>query len=875
MNKKESAEKIATSSRRPAGAQDRVIRVFISSTFRDMQEERDYLVKFIFPQLRKLYAERAVAWTEVDLRWGVTDEEKAEAGVLSYCLAEIERCRPYFIGILGERYGWVPKEIDQKVLESQPWLEEHLEHSITELEIIHGVLNNPAIADRSIFYFRDPAYIQTLPPEEQKRMVDEVVPIVPSPQGKPSIRRIDALKDRIRAAWREKKLEYEPHENYENPEALGELVLEDFTKILNELYPIDKVPDPLDQESAQHDAYARSRRFAFVGRNKYLERLNNHVEAGGTPLVITGESGCGKSALLAEWSARWRKANPEDLIIQHYIGSSPGSADWNQIVTRILGELKRTFKLSEDLPTQPESLRPALGDWLTKTAGSRRIVIVLDALNQLHDIDAGRQLGWLPSVFPANVRFLCSSLSGPLMDLLSHRGWTVESLPLFTSDEVQDATIEFLKIYGRVAPRDMIRRLQTKELAKNPLFLRAFLDELRQFGDYEKLPDQMDFYLRAKDLDELFGRIVDRWSHDFGESLVKDSLCYVASARYGLSETEILDLLGQNGNPLPRREWTPFYLAAENSLLVRAGMLNFGHDFIRRAVAGHWLQEESEYRPYREQMARYFGLMDAPVDRKLDELPWLLLQLGQKTALKDLLADIPLFMRMRSREQWKQELNRYWIALDDEHDAGHVYVSSLAAYERLVGSGENIAFPLNAVANFLFERGKHADAEPLMRRVVEISKKNLGEDHPNIAKALNNLALLLLNTNRLGEAEPLLRRAVEIFEKSLGENHPSVAKGLHNLAQLLYATNRLREAEPLMRRALEIYEKSLGKEHPDVALGLNSLALLLCAKNQLAEAERLLMRAVQICQASLVPGHPQTQAVEENLEALLRHMGKG
>ncbi len=34
--------------------QPRVIRVFVSSTFRDMQEEWDILIKRIFPQLRKL-----------------------------------------------------------------------------------------------------------------------------------------------------------------------------------------------------------------------------------------------------------------------------------------------------------------------------------------------------------------------------------------------------------------------------------------------------------------------------------------------------------------------------------------------------------------------------------------------------------------------------------------------------------------------------------------------------------------------------------------------------------------------------------------------------------------------------------------------------
>ena len=51
--------------------QDRVVRVFISSTFRDMFEEREILVKRIFPQLRKLCEERFVAWGDVDLRWGV------------------------------------------------------------------------------------------------------------------------------------------------------------------------------------------------------------------------------------------------------------------------------------------------------------------------------------------------------------------------------------------------------------------------------------------------------------------------------------------------------------------------------------------------------------------------------------------------------------------------------------------------------------------------------------------------------------------------------------------------------------------------------------------------------------------------------------
>jgi hypothetical protein len=51
----------------PSTATNRVVRVFISSTFRDMFRERGILVKRIFPQLRKLCEERLatlrITWT--------------------------------------------------------------------------------------------------------------------------------------------------------------------------------------------------------------------------------------------------------------------------------------------------------------------------------------------------------------------------------------------------------------------------------------------------------------------------------------------------------------------------------------------------------------------------------------------------------------------------------------------------------------------------------------------------------------------------------------------------------------------------------------------------------------------------------------------
>ena len=46
----------------------KTVRVFISSTFHDMQAERDHLVWFVFPKLRQELLQRRIHLGDVDLR---------------------------------------------------------------------------------------------------------------------------------------------------------------------------------------------------------------------------------------------------------------------------------------------------------------------------------------------------------------------------------------------------------------------------------------------------------------------------------------------------------------------------------------------------------------------------------------------------------------------------------------------------------------------------------------------------------------------------------------------------------------------------------------------------------------------------------------
>jgi len=73
----------------PADNLNRQIRVFISSTFLDMLAERDELMTQTWPALRKVCRERQVELVEVDLRWGIPEEQSTRKETLKLCLHEI------------------------------------------------------------------------------------------------------------------------------------------------------------------------------------------------------------------------------------------------------------------------------------------------------------------------------------------------------------------------------------------------------------------------------------------------------------------------------------------------------------------------------------------------------------------------------------------------------------------------------------------------------------------------------------------------------------------------------------------------------------------------------------------------------------------
>ncbi len=200
---------------------------------------------------------------------------------------------------------------------------------------------------------------------------------------------------------------------------------------------------------------------------------------------------------------------------------------------------------------------------------------------------------------------------------------------------------------------------------------------------------------------------------------------------------------------------------------------------------------------------------------------------------------------------------------------------ALAINEDILGPKHpDSALTCNYLANNLQAQHRYREAEALYRKVLAGREEVLGRKHPETNTSRNNLGQNLQEQGRAREAEPLLREALAIWEEVLGPRHHRTALGFTNLAANLHAQGRYTEAEPLFRKALAIWEEGLGARHPRTALGCTNLAANLIRQGRLREAEPLLRKALAVRAEVLGPKHPDTAASCNNLAVHLQVQGR-
>eukprot|EP01105_Mastigella_eilhardi_P008303 TRINITY_DN2021_c4_g2_i1.p1 TRINITY_DN2021_c4_g2~~TRINITY_DN2021_c4_g2_i1.p1 ORF type:complete len:1404 (-),score=366.79 TRINITY_DN2021_c4_g2_i1:51-4172(-) len=628
-------------------------RVFISSTFRDMHGERDYLTRYVFPELQERCNKIHVHVTPVDLRWGVTEEDTGQA--LEMCLTEIDNCRPFFIGLLGNRYGWVPDKYELPDLPQFEWVKKVSRgNSVTHMEVLHGCLNAPDKC-RAAFYFRDSTFMNNVPSELLKDFESE---------NDHAAEHLKRLKQHIKAAG------VTVYENYpclwkgmvdNKPmvaglEQFGQHVLEFlWNSFVQHFHFEESGEDPISALRAGHESFIEMHSRSFIGRRKLLDTLHEHIKSSGeAPMVVVGEPGGGKTSLMAAFAREMMRSQSDGnvFVLPHFIGGTAGSTDLRKTLERLDTELAQVLGHKEEIPEDFNELKELFGTLLGTKAKEHfgTIVVILDALNQLDQSFNSHSLDWLPTAFPSNVRVVVSTLKGKCLDVLRRR--TIEELvvgPLTKEEQkeiVRKTLWEYRKKLDERGENDQMGLLISKQDACKPLYLIVACEELRVFGVFEELTNKIR--AMANSIPALFQDVLARLEQDHGHDLVMHALCLIKASRGGLLEHELLATLGYAGSMLTQMYgqlkqalalniWSRLYRSLKAFLLplgeAGEGNLSFFHQQLGFAVQARYFSGASgktTCEKVHRRLAEYFNDLADPrhnatwagVARGLSELPY-------------------------------------------------------------------------------------------------------------------------------------------------------------------------------------------------------------------------------------------------------------
>lgn len=670
-------------------------RLFVSSTFGDLGLERDALQRDVFPHLERLCAARGARFVAVDLRWGVNEEAALDQRTLSICLDEVDRSRiaplrPRFLVLLGERYGWrpLPYEVSAETFDAcattlreagwneltawyeldenarpavrrlrprtgrwtQPaaWSEreqclrellrtaigasEELVRSATEHEILRARLEHAQPGDVHCFL----RTIDGLPTDERAGSLRD-----PDPA---SATRSQALRDRlrgelpagsvheVRAAWTTDGLS-ENHLPDLCDRVRGALT----TVIESELDGL-RVEDPLAAEIDAHRRFLEERAAHFAGREDELAEVARHLDGTAPqPLYVSGVSGVGKSAFMAR-AALAAAANARGaLVVARCVGATSPSVDTRLLLDGITRELARAS--GEPDPVMPRTLddvADALREQLARTAHDRRVILLLDAVDQLSG-DAGTALSWLEGPLSSGVRVVVSTLRSPWLDAAlagDPRPPSIELQPL--GRDVADALLDAWLADARRALTDRQRDTVRQAFGQHalPLHLRLCFAEAVRWPSMHTpapLPSTVEGMV-----DVLLARLGDEREH--GAVLVGKTLGFLAAGRGGLAEDELRRVLAADVEVLTelrrRGPRSPVVAGVPPIVLSRllydlrpylnereaqgATLIGFFHRAIGEAIAERFASGPRAL-PLHEALARSFAAAVGP--RQLSELP--------------------------------------------------------------------------------------------------------------------------------------------------------------------------------------------------------------------------------------------------------------
>lgn len=731
---------------------NRKVRVFISSTFSDMQNERNIIVHSVFPRLRKNFSAKLIDITEVDLRWGIPEEDSENSRILEICIGEVLHCSPFFVGMIGDRYGSIAPEdavnnlppAYRKALGSEipPGL------SITELEMRAGVFV-PKNVDFSCFLVKDT--------------------VLNNPELQPEVTNLVSHIDNTY-----KMLSYSSDSEFED------LLYDNLYDYISKVIP-DDLEIPYDDTAyLSHLKILKSNNYRYIPDNYFIVNLERKINQHGC-LYVHGQKGMGKSACVS-YLIKEEGLTRDGKVFFHYATAGNQSVHLDNAMLRLRKYLQAEFGGTS---TETDNYS-AVVEILRSSVVNERVVFFFDALDHIDDVTAIYKLFALAKI-NTNVHIVCSGTK-EYSRIMNDQIATMYPL---TSDQVMQIVNGTLVQFGKKLSRQMKHDILKKEQCSNPLFLRALLSQLVMYGTYATFDTFFYRLLESDDFSQLFSVVVSRIKSYFEERNIDGQQVYLALAliaysNNGVKESELQDML----DLLPVAK-SVFLAAIDLFTIEDNGLIRFNHDLILATTKKILSDTGKRYDEIAAKLfIEYFTSRDDDW-RKYSELTYQLHRLGRMCELRNALSDPGCFVYLYRNEY-------------------HTLIGYLSAF---VDEQQNIA---NGVCTGLSDETKICVAEAMClagchRAAIAIVTELYGRaSDPDVKVRL----LDVLARSQYKLALDHFQRSIDTYNKLLDyykSLHPADETGYASRAYLLGVAYKsagdLTTACSILKECAEIYDR--------------------------------------------------------------------
>ena len=699
--------------------------------------------------------------------------------------------------------------------------------------------------------------------------------------------RLSVLKAKIRTQKRF------PVYGFDSPDQLCEQVEKMVMSLLDKYFG-NQDNTRLARERNIQQAYINSRHRFYIPQQECFDRLDSFLGGNEKYLVVTGKSGTGKSALLANWLKRLSSEAETDYnVICHFVGNSLGGNNYHEVLRHISDELFDLYGGLEVKIGDNESPEEKAQRYMTEAVlkGDRPMLIIIDGINQIDGHDQAKLLNWLPQSVQ-KVKYLFSTLQGDeTMETFIRRGY-----PVYTVKPLRERDVfikSYLSLVGKKLDERQMECILHSRITENTLVLKTLLDELICFGSYKYLDQRINFYLEASSIPDFFIRMLQRLEDDYG--CARQVLTLITVSEHGLSEDEIVMMTG-----IRQMDFHLFYCAVSPHLVSRGGLLIFSHQYITDAVISRYdLTCPVASQTHREQIIRYFSRENITKDcRQISELAFQYYHLNDSSNLYRTILSFDAFKYFSSTATGSMLLASYWRRLRDTGDGKYqlrdyldlpyedipltelpylyigyfsqnyladtdtalMYIKTYLMMAQLYGAQYSpvVGTCFNDIGSMYLLKGNYEQAQEYLEQALDIWETIPDIEDTAIATTYNNLGMVHENRDNYDRAIEYLRKAMDICMKVYGRDNPKTAMSLDNLGLAYRGKDDFAMSLQCHLNAASIFENVLGTEHPDTASSYNNVGSAFDAIGQYDKAMEYHQQALAVRMKILGPDHPDT-----------------